>query len=345
MRRTGKERLGVETVLGVLIAMFGGFMAGNCMLPLKYLRRWQWENVWIVFSLVALIVVPWILAFFRVPELMGVYASVNIGAFIMPFLFGAGWGVAQVLFGLAVLRIGMALSFATTIGLGAALGAIVPILLKHPAVMKTPHGVALLGGVFLMVAGVIVCSWAGRRREREQRAETPTMGKGSFTSGLIMAAVAGLLSPMLNYSLAFGDTFVLEALRHHAKAPDAPYAVWPIALAGGAVPNLVYGFWLVVRNKSWDNFFPVWPQILLGTIMGVLWMGSVAAYGTATTLLGLLGASVGWSIYQISMILTSNISGWIAGEWDGVGVRSKVALWLGLFLLGSATLVITYGNH
>src|ERR1700722_20350530 len=188
--------------------MLGGFMAGNCMVPLEYLRRWRWENAWIVFSLVALIIVPWTLAFFRVPDLMGVYSSVNITDFARPFLFGAGWGVAQVLFGLAVLRIGMALSFATTIGLGAALGAIVPILLKHPAVLKTPHGVVLLMGVFLMVAGVIVSSRAANRREREQRAETPAMGKGSFTSGLIMAAVAGLLSPMLNYSLAFGDTFV-----------------------------------------------------------------------------------------------------------------------------------------
>jgi hypothetical protein len=45
------------------------------------------------------------------------------------------------------------------------------------------------------------------------------------------------------------------------------------------------------------------------------------------------------------MILTSNIAGWVAGEWKGVTVGSKFALWGGLFLLGSATLAITYGNH
>jgi L-rhamnose-H+ transport protein len=335
----------VETELGVLIAMLGGFLAGNCMVPLKYLRRWRWENAWIVFSLVALILIPWILAFVRVPDLMGVYANVKISDFAMPFLYGAGWGVAQVLFGLAVLRIGMALSFATTIGLGAALGTMVPILSRHPEVLRTSHGEVLLVGVFLMVVGVIVCSWAGRRREREQNSQTAEPRIGSFMSGILMAAGAGLLSPMLNYALAFGDSFVVEAIRHHATRPDAPYAVWPIALAGGAVPNLVYAGWLVYRNKTWANFVPAWPQILLGTIMGALWMGSVAAYGTATTLLGVLGASIGWSIYQISMILTSNIAGWIAGEWKGVSVQSKLALWGGLFLLGSATLAITYGNH
>jgi L-rhamnose-H+ transport protein len=163
--------------------------------------------------------------------------------------------------------------------------------------------------------------------------------------GVFMAAAAGLLAPMLNYSLAFGDIFILQALRHHAAPPDAPYAVWPIALLGGSLPNLAYAGWLIYRNKSLANFIPVWPQILTGTMMGVLWMGSVAAYGTATTLLGLLGASIGWSIYQISMILTANISGWIAGEWKGVSSRSKFVFWGGLFLLGSATLAITYGNH
>ena len=315
------------------------------MVPLEYLRRWRWENAWIVFSLVALVLLPWTLAFTRVPHLLAVYGSVSIGDFAVPFLYGAGWGVAQVLFGLAVLRIGMALSFATTIGLGAALGTLVPIVSRHPAVLKTARGEILLVGVFLMVVGVTVCSWAGRRREREKRSDAVGVGERSYMIGIFMAAAAGLLAPMLNYSLAFGDVFLLEALRHHATRPDAPYAVWPIALAGGAVPNLAYAGWLVYRNKSWGNFAPVWPQILTGTIMGVLWMGSVAAYGTATTLLGVLGASIGWSIYQISMILTANISGWIAGEWKGTSLQSKYALWSGLFLLGFATVAITYGNH
>jgi hypothetical protein len=115
-------------------------------------------------------------------------------------------------------------------------------------------------GVFLMVAGVVVCSWAGRQREREQRSESTHVGERFYMIGVFMAAAAGLLAPMLNYSLAFGDVFILQALPHHATRPDAPYAVWPIALAGGAVPNLVYAGWLKYRNKTWRNFVPVWPQ-------------------------------------------------------------------------------------
>jgi L-rhamnose-H+ transport protein len=335
----------METGLGVLLAMLGGVMAGNCMVPLKYQRRWRWENTWVVFSLVALVLLPWILAFCRVRNLPAVYANTQFGSFVVPFLYGAGWGIAQVLFGLAVVYIGMALSFAITIGLSAALGTLVPILLQHPKVLVSGHGPVLLLGMVLMLAGVFVCSWAGRRREREQQGEAVEAVRRSYAIGVLLAAAAGLLAPMLSYALAFGDSLIREALRFHTASADAPYAVWPIALAGGAVPNLLYAFWLIQRKKSWANFLPVWPEILLGAVMGALWMGSVAIYGSATTLLGVVGASIGWSIYQICIILTANVSGWIAGEWQGISRLSRLALWGGLIMLASATLAITYGNH
>ncbi len=331
--------------LGVLLAISGGLMVGVSMVPLNYLRKWRWENAWIVFSLVALVLLPWSLAFWRVPNLLAVYGSVETSKFIMPFLYGAGWGVAQVLFGLAVVRIGMALAFAITIGLSAALGTLVPIISRHPEMLVTAHGVILLFGLVLMLAGVTACSWAGRQRERDRRVERIPSNDRSYMTGLLMAVGAGLLAPMLNYSLAFGDTFIFAAIRHHALLADAPYAVWPIALAGGAIPNIVYAVFLLYSNKSWANFFPMWPEILVGTIMGVLWMGSVAVYGTATTFLGVIGASIGWSIYQICIILSANVSGWIAGEWKGAARQSRMALWSGLILLGVATVVITYGTR
>jgi len=331
--------------LGIVLAVAAGLMVGNCMLPLNYLHKWRWENAWIIFTLVALVLVPWTLAFLRVPNLLSVYSNVNSASFAIPFLFGAGWGVAQVLFGLAVIRAGMALSFAITIGLSAALGSLVPILLRHPQALVTGRGLVLLLGQLLMVTGVVVCCWAGRRREREQKADAATTTARSYVAGVSLAALAGLLAPMLNYALAFGDNLIHEALLQHTLRADAPYAVWPIALAGGAVPNILYPLWLLQRNKTWVNFRPVWPEITLGMIMGLLWMGSVAIYGTATTLLGVLGASIGWSIYQICIIVMANVSGWIAGEWKGVSQGSKIILWSGLLLLAFATVAITYGNH
>jgi L-rhamnose-H+ transport protein len=121
--------------------------------------------------------------------------------------------------------------------------------------------------------------------------------------------------------------------------------VWPIALAGGAIPNLAYAVYLASTNGTWSEFSLPDRDFLLAALMGILWMGSVAIYGSSTTFLGPLGASIGWSIFQVCIILTANISGWISGEWRNVSRRSRTVLWTGLLLLVCATLAIAFGGH
>ena len=47
---------------GLALTLLAGLGSGNCFLPMKFVRRWQFENIWLVFSLVSLAVVPWALA-------------------------------------------------------------------------------------------------------------------------------------------------------------------------------------------------------------------------------------------------------------------------------------------
>ncbi len=76
-------------------------------------------------------------------------------------------------------------------------------------------------------------------------------------AGFLMAAAAGLLAPMLNYALAFGNSLIVETLRQHTASANAPYVVWPIALAGGAIPNIAFAVYLMNSQKSWTSFVPV----------------------------------------------------------------------------------------
>lgn len=330
--------------LGLVLAIAGGIMVGNCMMPLKYVRKWNWENTWLVFSIASLGVIPWLLAFITVPNLLHVYSDVDASSFIAPFLYGAGWGVAQVLFGLAVVRIGMALAFAVTIGLSAALGTLVPIVVLHPEALLGGRGGLIFAGVLLMVGGIALCSWAGRQHEGKRAADTSGSDRRHL-NGLWMAIVAGMLAPMLNYSLAFGTAFVSGAASQGASKANAPYAVWPIALAGGLLINAAYSVYLLCKNQSWNLFSPLLPDLALAILMAVLWTGSIAVYGMATTFLGLLGVSIGWAVFQICIIFTANISGWIAGEWHGASREPIQRLGLGLLMLAGATVVIAYGNH
>ncbi|HEY2471519.1 MAG TPA: L-rhamnose/proton symporter RhaT [Terracidiphilus sp.] len=61
--------------IGLLLTLIAGVLSGNCMLPMKFAKRWPWEGIWLVFSIVSLAILPWSLAIARVKDLHAVYAA------------------------------------------------------------------------------------------------------------------------------------------------------------------------------------------------------------------------------------------------------------------------------
>ena len=116
---------------GIALTMVAGLMSGNCMLPMKFTRSWKWENVWLIFSLVSLVVLPWTLAIALVGNLFETYHALSIRQLATPMLLGAGWGIAQILFGISVERLGLGVAYAIIVGLGAVLGTLVPLFLDQ----------------------------------------------------------------------------------------------------------------------------------------------------------------------------------------------------------------------
>src|SRR5579872_770163 len=99
----------------------GGLMQGSFAIGMKFARRWEWENIWFVYSVIGLLVLPLLIASATVPNLWVVYRSLPAWVLLVPAAFGFGWGIANVLCGLAFPRVGIALSFAIVIGLSASL--------------------------------------------------------------------------------------------------------------------------------------------------------------------------------------------------------------------------------
>ena len=327
---------------GLLLALVAGVLSGNCMLPIKFDKQSAWENIWCVFSIVSLLVLPWALALMLVPNLRSVYAALPGSAYVTPVLFGTGWGVAQVLFGLSIARLGLALGYAVIIGLGTLLGALVPLLASHREIIPSARGALILSGMAVMVVGVAVSAKAGLIREGGFPKDAATANYGL---AIALAVLCGLMAPMVNYAFAFGQPIAEQAVGFGASPEAAGYAVWPIALLGGFVPNLLYCCTVLTRNGTWIRFCHGWHRdVWIGCLMGVLWMGAVAVYGVSTALLGALGTSVGWALFQIFMIMTANVSGVLTGEWKDAPDRARRALWVGLALLAAATGIIASGN-
>jgi L-rhamnose-H+ transport protein len=315
------------------------------MLPMKFVRRWAWENTWLVFSIVSLIVIPWALALWRVHDPLALYSGIPWSVYWLPLLLGAGWGVAQVLFGLSIARLGLALGFAIIIGLGALGGTLVPLVAKNSAVLGTSRGAFILVGVVVMLSGIVVSAIGGRQRELAA-GQVVGVEARNYGAALATAVFCGILAPMLNYSFAFGQDISEAAVRAGTPVTSGAYAVWPVTMTGGFVPNLVYCLYLLGRNRTWAKFRATTAgEAGLASAMGLLWMGSMATYGVAAVYLGALGTSAGWALFQIFNIMTASLSGILTGEWKSAPPSATRRLWIGLSLLAAATALIAAGNR
>src|SRR5215472_14700506 len=144
------------SAVGILLLVLAGAMNGSFTLPMKFTRKWDWENTWLAWTIFALGVFPIVLTWLTVPRLGDVYAEAGTTPILIAAGCGFGWGASQVCFGLAVDAVGIALAFSVILGIAAAVGALIP-LLTQTASFGTKE-LEVIGGVVLVLAGVLICA-------------------------------------------------------------------------------------------------------------------------------------------------------------------------------------------
>src|SRR5271157_4056400 len=196
--------------LGMAVIFVSGSLNAAFPMPMKYSRAWKWENLWMVFSVVGIFIIPWTLAFALVPRLLQVYAEVPTRALLLPMVFGLLWGFAQVTFGISLRVVGVALTFAVVSALGSLSGSLVPLLVFHPADLFRPRGILLLVSIPFLIVGLILYAYAGRRREKEQPAqEGNALGpKSSFAKGMALCIFTGVFASSFNLGFSFGGDVI-----------------------------------------------------------------------------------------------------------------------------------------
>lgn len=335
--------------LATLFVVIGGLMEGSFALPMRWARHWAWENIWLVYSVVGLLVIPWIAAGLTIPHLLYVYQLIPGRILWITALFGFGWGIANVLFGLALPLVGMAIAFAVIVGMSAALGSLIPLILSNRTSLLHESGLLILIGVALTVLGVILLGSAGKARERHARnnSSSAALPRTNVTLGLILCVVAGFLAPMLNFSFAFGSSISLQASRQGATPTQAANAIWAICLAGGFVSNGGYSAVRLFKNKTWSKLAVSGSLSHYGSgaLMGGLWTIGLLLYGWGASGLGSLGAAVGWPVFQATIIVVSSVLGMAAGEWRNAEKSVFRMNNIGLAILVGAIIVLSFGSR
>ena len=323
---------------GIILLVLAGVMNGSFTLPMKFTRKWAWENTWLAWTIFALVIFPPVSALLTIPSLGEVYSQAGPGPIAIAAGCGAGWGVAQVFFGLAVDAVGIALAFSIILGLSASVGALVPLALDGNPAPFSAKGMAVIGGVALVIAGVLICAKAGRAREAAL-GQGPK-GKPSMGKGLVFCTMSGLGAALVALGLQYGGSLATIAAQHGADPIWSNNATWLPLMLGGAVPNLAYCFYLMSKNGTGGRFGIGGTGIywLLSAVMALFWFGSTVMYGVASNSLGIV---VAWPAFMSLIVITAMIWGVLTGEWKGSGAKPVRVMYSGLAVLVLAIVVLS----
>lgn len=322
--------------------MLGGILIASFPFPMKFSRAWKWENTWLVYATFALLLIPVALAIWALPHLFAFYSGLHLWVLLPPLLFGLGWGIAQVTFGLAIAQVGMAMAFAVVIGLSALLGSLIPLAVFHPEALTGRPGVVFLLSAIILIWGIVLYAHAGRERDRSS---PQFVSSGSFRKGLLLCIFTGCFGAMINLGFAFGGKITAQAMQYGISQERATLCVWAVVLGAGYLPNLIYTVYLLRRNRSTEVFRKnSRVEAILAFLAAILWLFGMLGYGIGASVMGVYGDSIGFAICMTVLLLWSSVLGLLTGEWRAAPSHAQLRMRYGLAVITISTLILGFGS-
>lgn len=337
---------------GILLAILSGVMNGLFTLPMRFLGRWNWENVWILFIIVSCLILPVLVLSATAPQAWGLLPGAPTHALFAATLAGFAWGFGAIMFGQSVSAIGISLANTFVLAISAALGSVLPLLFLAPGKLFQREGVMILAGVGVAIVGIVLCGRAGWLREKAERSSKQT-NRGDMVGqarpiwvALMLAVGSGILSGVFNIGFTLAQPIVGYARAAGLSTFASTSLIWWIMLGAGSVANLGFCIYLLRKNGSVKKFTQAGGSRLyfLAAAMGLLWGGSIFVYGAAAPMLGDLGTAIGWPLSLATGLLIANAAGLSSGEWRHAPRIAHRWLYTGIVVLLIAVAVLSGAN-
>jgi L-rhamnose-H+ transport protein len=160
-----------------------------------------------------------------------------------------------------------------------------------------------------------------------------------------MACLAGLLQVGLSFSFVYTQGPIVTAMKQRgADELGANMAVWAICLIGGGVVNAGYPLIRLIRERNWRDYGVRKGEIGLAIVMGITFIGFIVLMGSGLRLLGPLGASVGFGVFQALQLTGAQALGFLTGEWRQAQRQSRRQMYGAISLLLIAVAIIAYAG-
>ena len=340
-------------IIGTGLHAIGGISAASCYLPNTQTKKWSWGTFWLAQALFAWVIMPLVIGWLTVPGFFQILVDAPAKPFWTAFLLGAAYGFGGMSFGKAINHIGYSLTYTLAIGISAVLGTIFPMIIFGGlgAFFTRPGGGIVLSGMILSITGVVICGWAGFRKEKDLKQSN--IGKAGFnmTVGLLLTIVAGVLSGVFNLSLEYGKPIADMAAQNGAGHFEGN-AKQVISTSGCFVVNFIWFLIAGLRNGTLKEFLPqnglsgntIFRNWLWSAFAGTLWAMQFFFYGLGHVKMGNFQFA-SWVLHMSMLIFFSYIVGILMKEWKSVKLQTNIILISGLLILIASFCITSYGSY
>ncbi len=339
-------------LIGVILHAIGGFASGSFYIPYKKVRGWAWESYWLTGGIFSWIIAPILFGLATVSNLFSILGDAPGDSIFWCYIMGMLWGIGGLTFGLSMRYLGLSLGMSIALGYSSFFGTLIPPFWYGTLgeLFQTRSGMMIILGLFVCLAGIAICGWAGMRKEKELSDEKKkeTIKEFNYFKGLLVATFSGIMSSCMAFGLAAGKPIAELAVERGADPLWQNNVVLVIVLLGGLTTNLVWTVYLNIKNKTGGDYTnkstPLLSNYIFSAMAGVTWYLQFFFYGMGSTQMGKYDFS-SWTLHMAFIIIFSNLWGLYFREWQGSSVRTFRIMIVGISVVILSTVVVGYGNY
>lgn len=331
--------------LNLLALALAGVAGAAFAWPMKHVRGWRWEHVWIGQAFTSNLFFPLIALVAFWPRLGPYFLRMSPGEAAPLIGMGAVWGLGGIGFGLSLVLLGFSFTYSVLFSITILAGAVLP-LLRHTTTGPA-HAVPFTIGLASCVFAAAMLGQAGARRAIEQNSVGPKLESlpmplpnVGYRLGLLLAMAAGLFSAFQGLALTLSAHRVDSLIKEGISPVVAPMIIWCPVYLGSALIAFTYGLYYVIRGHTLGLFWQLGAgrNWLIVHAMGILGFGGVLLYGQGASGAGHPAKNVAWALYMTFFILSGTCLGFAIAEWRGCSRTTHAWLLGGVLLLVVAVL-------
>lgn len=312
-------------VAGFALLLLAGICQGSFGLGYKKYPPFSWAAFWGVYCLCCAVIaagLPLAIA----PGIIKIFAAEGFAYWAAPVLCGALWGLSAVCFSKGIDLIGMSLVYGISMGISTIVGSVLPMILSS-AIPSGSSAFFFGCGLLLTLIGVVIVTAAGVKRDG---------GAKSSTAGIFLSVLSGLGSGAMNVGFTQSESFGAKMLDGGYSSLDVSAVRWSPVLIGGCACGALFCALELCRKKEWKTLTDKGAAKRVCVLFGVaiIWYDALLIYGLSSAMLGELGPTAGWILFNALALIISVGWGLRTGEWKG---HKK-----GLLFAGCAVLIAAW---